>query len=135
MANNKVYGSLGYLSIGGSGSTLAENIDIRETGKPRLAEYRIVGKRHTMYGDLGAESRQWTLSFNLTRGQNYSLIGKIREGVYGEKLKVVLGGYANSFGIKGIIKSYTIGIEDGAGFAAGGIPNRFKVTMNISEVP
>lgn len=135
-------GSLGAIAIGSKVYTFVENIDIRETGRLRLAEYRIVGRRHTMYGDLGADSKQWTLSFTITRngagmpaGESaQGLINSLRFGVYGSSAKVVVGAYADSYSIKGIIKSYTISHEDAAGYT-GKTPNRYKVTMVIGEVP
>ena len=115
-----------------------ENIQIRESGRPRLAEYRVVGRQHTVYGLLGAESRQFTLSFNLTRQDGAgALLSAIRRSTFaagGGEIPTVRAAYSAGFtGIRGICKNYNISIDEGAGYSSAGHANRYKITMIVAE--
>ena len=90
-----------------------------------------------MFAQLGAFSRQFTLSFNLTRRSDTpSLLNSIRKSTFAQNtisLPEVSVSYGGVFsGIKGICKSYSITIEEMAGYT-GDVPNRVKVTMVIAE--
>jgi len=131
-------GSLGSISIGGNSIGFAENVQIKETGRPRLAEYRVIGKQFTVYGQLGAESRQFTLSFNLTHRDNVSSsLRAIRTSTFaqnGVKLPKVTAVYGAGFsGISGICKNYNISIDEAAGYSQSGHANRYKIMMVIAE--
>ena len=129
--------ALGYVSIGGGSVSFVENIQIKESGRPRLAEYRVIGKPHTVYGLLGSESRNVTVSFNLTHRDNAGgLLRSIRKSTFasgGGSLPTVRVSYSGFSNIKGICKNYSISIDEQAGYSSGGHANRYKVTMMISE--
>lgn len=131
-------GSLGSVSIGTNSIDFAENVQIKEMGRPRLAEYRIIGKQHTVYGQLGAESRQFTLSFNLTHRDNVGdFLRAIRTSTFaqdGLSLPEVTAVYGAGFAsIRGICKNYNITIDESAGYSQEGHANRYKIMMSIAE--
>ena len=134
-------GSLGSISIDNVAINFAENVMVREVGRPRLSEYRVIGKQHTVYGQLGAESRQFTLSFNLTRHDNIDeFLKAIRQSTFSsgssfdQRLPTVIIAYGAAFqSIRGICKSYNIGIEEKAGYDEKGHANRYNITMQIAE--
>lgn len=129
--------SFGFVSISGGTVSFAENIQIKESGRSRTADYHIVGKQYTMFAQLGAHSRQFMLSFNLTHRSNVlGLLAAIRNSTFAQNglvLPTISVNYGGAFsGIRGICKNYNIQIDEMAGYR-GNIPNRVRVTMTIAE--
>ena len=135
--------AFGYVSIGNTQVSFAENIQIKESGRSRTSEFNIVGRQHTLFAQLGAFSRQYTITFNLTqRSDTLDMLNAIRRSTYSQdtiNLPVVSVRYGEAFAgagagaVKGICKSYNITIDEQAGYN-GTIPNRVRVTMVLSEI-